>query len=293
MMDQVTKQEERRGVLYMIICAVLWSTAGIFIKLIPWSSFAIAGWRSLFSAGCLFLYMKTAKIKITVSRISLSNAVFMALLFFGFVTANKLTTAANAIMLQYTGPIWILILSAVVYKQRFSRVDIIATGCTLAGILLFFFDQLAPGNMTGNLIALASGFFMACMFTLNGHCSDEERMSGILFGHLLTALVGIPYSLFEGTEFTLVPVMCIIFLGVVQLGIPYVLYGIANRSCPPLTCSLVGTVEPLLNPVWVLIFDGERPGPFALAGSCVVILSITLWMLVKDKMAKAAAEHRS
>ena len=153
------------------------------------------------------------------------------------------------------------------------------TGQIILGIALFFFDQLQPGYILGNLVAIAAGMFMAGMFMAVGELEGEQRFSGILIGQCLTFLVGLPFILVTKPVFTTTATLSILTLGVFQLGISYILYVKSSRYCPPLACCLLGAVEPLLNPVWVLIFDGEKPGIFALIGGVIVVVSITLWCI--------------
>ncbi len=271
--------KKRRAMLFMAICALLWSTGGIFIKLISWSPLMIAGVRSLISAGVLGSYMAYTKTPIKVCRYSIGAGIGLCGCCTLFVTANKLTTAANAIVLQYSAPVFILIISAVMFKQKLKKKEILAVAGTMFGIVLFFFDQLAPGNILGNVLAILAGIFLAVMFVMVGQGGNDDsiRMSGILFAHLLTALIGIPMG-FAGTSgCTGMEIFYIIILGIFQLGIPYVLYAIASRDCPPLACSLIGMLEPLLNPVWVFIFAGEMPGIFALIGAVIIIGVVTWW----------------
>ncbi|MEG0803809.1 MAG: DMT family transporter, partial [Pygmaiobacter sp.] len=150
------------------------SIAGIFIKLIPWNGLVIAGWRSLLSSLCVIVYMRRTGLKFKWDKHSVSSGAFMMLVFLGFVSANKLTTAANAIVLQYTAPVFILVISALFLKQKFSRADILAVLLTLCGISLFFFDQLSPGNMLGNCVAIGAGLAMACMFIIGGNAGEES-----------------------------------------------------------------------------------------------------------------------
>ncbi|MCI8648848.1 MAG: EamA family transporter [Anaerotruncus sp.] len=286
------QQKERHAVLLMVICSILWSIAGIFIKLIPWNPLVIAGWRSLLSAGCVAVYMYVTHLRFCLNRNSLISSVFLSLTFLAFVSANKLTTAANAIVLQFTAPVFILILSFFLLHQRFSRADLLTVLLTLGGISLFFLDQLSAGNLFGNLVAIFAGFSMGCMYLITGNVSEQERMSGILMGHLLTALIGCPFALVFDTPVNTAAVLSILALGIVQLGIPYVLYGIAVKSCPPLVCSLLGAIEPLLNPVWVFLFDGEAPGIFALLGGVIVIFTISIWCIWRGRHAQAASYER-
>ena len=182
-------------------------------------------------------------------------------------------------MLQFTSPVFIVIYSALLFKKPVRKWDLAVVVLTLAGIALFFLDQLKPGYILGNFVAIAAGMFMAGMFVAVGELNAEERFSGILNGQILTFLVGLPVFLITKPEITGTAVISILILGVFQLGLSYVLYVKASEYCPPLACCLLGAVEPLLNPVWVAIFDGEKPGVFALIGAVIVIASITVWSI--------------
>lgn len=277
-----------RAILEMLLCAALWSIAGIFIKLIPWNSIVIAGLRSLIAGLVMFVYMRARGIGFTADRRSLAGGAALCLTLTCFVAANKLTTAANSIVLQFTAPMFIVVFSALFLKKRFSRADVLAVVLTMAGISLFFFDQLTPGHLTGNCVAIFAGMAFACYYMSLEGASESQRMSAILIAHGLTFLVGLPFTFVYPPELSAAPVACILVLGVVQLGIPYVLLGRASGACPPLACSLLGAVEPLLNPVWVFIFDGEAPGLWALIGGVVVVATITVWCVYGDLRGKKA-----
>ena len=277
-----------RAILEMLLCAALWSIAGIFIKLIPWNSIVIAGLRSLIAGLVMFVYMRARGIGFTADRRSLAGGAALCLTLTCFVAANKLTTAANSIVLQFTAPMFIVVFSALFLKKRFSRADVLAVVLTMAGISLFFFDQLTPGHLAGNCVAIFAGMAFACYYMSLEGVSESQRMSAILIAHGLTFLVGLPFTFVYPPELSAAPVACILVLGVVQLGIPYVLLGRASGACPPLACSLLGAVEPLLNPVWVFIFDGEAPGLWALIGGVVVVATITVWCVYGDLRGKKA-----
>ena len=155
---------------------------------------------------------------------------------------------------------------------------------TVGGISLFFVEKLDAGRLWGNLVACLSGLTMACMFLSVQRADASERMSGLLLGHLLTAAVGIPFLFFTPNRLDGAAVGILAILGVVQLGVPYILFGLASEHCPPLACSLIAAVEPLLNPVWVALFDGEKPGALSLLGGAVVVLAITAWCAWKDRI---------
>lgn len=269
--------------IQMLICACLWSIAGIFIKQIPWNGFVIAGWRSLIAAITVAIYMVITKQKYRFNKTVLISGLFEGLLFIAFVTSNKLTTSANAIVLQFTCPIFLMVYSVILYKKKFRRMDIIVAIVTLLGIALCFMDQMEGGHLLGNIVSVGSGALMAAMYLIIGNANPEDKMPGMLTGHIIAAIIGLPFMFFTENTVTSISVISIIVLGVFQLGIPYILYVLSTKTCPPLACSLIAAAEPLLNPVWVAIFDGEIPGPFAFAGGIIVIVAVTAWCVLDAK----------
>lgn len=272
----------------MLMCAMLWSMAGILFKLIPWNAFAIAGMRSLIAGITIYICMRLLGFSYVLNRSTVLTGIFSGCTYLCFTVANKLTTSANAIVLQFTSPVFIILYSALFFHKKIRKQDLAAVLCTMAGIALFFFDQLKPGYILGNFVAIAAGMFMAGMYVCVGEISESERFSGILNGQILTFLAGLPFFLLTRPAITPTAVAALLTLGVFQLGLSYVLYVRASRYCPPLACCLLGAVEPLLNPVWVFLFNGEAPGIFALLGAVVVIVSITLWSIFgQEKQAVA------
>ena len=263
----------------MLLCAALWSIAGILFKLIPWNGFAVAGMRSLVAGLTIYVSMRLMGLRYVCNRRTLIAGFFSGCTYLCFTVANKLTTSANAIVLQFTSPIFIIIYSALFFHKKVRKQDLAVVLATLAGISLFFLDQLKPGYLAGNFVAIAAGMFMAGMYVSVGEIEEEERFSGILNGQALTFLVGLPFFIATKPELTATSLLALVTLGVFQLGLSYVLYVKASKYCPPLACCLLGAVEPLLNPVWVFLFNGERPGIFALIGAVVVIVSITVWSI--------------
>ncbi len=281
---------ERKAMLMMAVCACMWSIGGIFIKLVSWSPFLIAGGRSLLAAAVMAAFMYKSKTRVNVCKYSVGAGFCLLGVLICFVAANKLTTAANAIILQYTAPIFILIISILFLHHQVHKKEVFTVAITTIGIVFFFFDELSLGNITGNILAILAGLFLGIMFLIIGFGGGEDdsiRLSGILIGHLLTALVGIPIGVPMTDSFAAGEFICIIILGIVQLGIPYVLYALASRDCSPLACSLIGMVEPILNPIWVLIFDGETPGFYALIGGLIVVAAVTIWCIIGEDKEKA------
>lgn len=277
--------KERKAMLMMAVCACMWSIGGIFIKLVSWSPFLIAGGRSLLAALVMAVFMYITKVKVNVCKYSVGAGLCLLGVLVCFVTANKLTTAANAIILQYTAPIFILIISILFLHHQVHKKEVITVLITTFGIVFFFFDELSFGNILGNILAILAGLFLGIMFLIigfGGGKDDSIRLSSILIGHIFTALVGIPVGITMTSSYAPSEFICIIILGIIQLGIPYVLYALASRDCSPLACSLIGMIEPILNPIWVLIFSGEAPGFYALIGGIIVVAAVTVWCVIGE-----------
>ncbi|MBQ1603169.1 MAG: EamA family transporter, partial [Oscillospiraceae bacterium] len=281
-------KREQKAVLEMLLCASLWSIAGIFIKQLPWHGLAVAAIRSLIAGLTFAVYMAVQHMRFRFDRRTLTAGVLAGSVYLCFATANKLTTAANAIVLQFTDPAFLVLYTAILYKKRPRGADLAVVLAVMGGITLFFFDQLGPSTALGNLVAVASGMFMAGMYLAVQQLETEERFSAILIGQLFAFLTGLPAVIVTRPVLNPTTLGCVLVLGVFQLGLAYILYVKASAYCPPLACALLGAVEPLLNPVWVMIFDGETPGVYALIGGVIVIAAVTAWG-VWDSRQKAAA----
>lgn len=281
-------KKENIAVIEMLVCATLWSIAGILIKVIPWTGFSVAAMRGLIAGITIAVYMALKKYRFILNKKTLITGILSAMVYTCFVCSNKMTTAANAIVLQFTSPVFIVIFTTIIYKTGIRRADLLVVLFTLAGITLTFLDKLESGYILGNFVAVGAGMFMAGMFVSVGNCEGEERFSGILLGQFFTFLIGLPSVIISKPEFTPAATAAILALGVFQLGISYILYIKSSKYCPPLACCLLGAVEPLLNPVWVMIFDGETPGLLALVGGIIVIASVTVWCIFGKEKAEAA-----
>ena len=282
-------KKETAGILQMILCAMLWSIAGIFMKLLPWNGLAVASLRSLLAGVTIAVYMAIRRFTFSFNRHTLLSGILAGSTYLCFATANKLTTAANAIVLQFTAPVFIVVFSALLYRTRIRKGDLAVVLIVLGGIALFFLDQLGPSSVAGNCIAIIAGMTMAGMYMTVDRLSPEERFSSIVIGQAFAFLVGLTVVFATRPVLNTVTVLCILALGIFQLGISYILYVRASQSCPALACCLLGAVEPLLNPVWVMIFDGETPGPFALIGGFIVITAVTVWCIWDGKQKQPAA----
>jgi drug/metabolite transporter (DMT)-like permease len=268
----VNEGERKKAEVSLFLAAVLWSTGGILIKWVEWHPLAIAGGRSAIAA--LVLLFAVRRFHLSFSGIKVAGAVAYTLTVALFVAANKLTTAANAILLQYTAPIHIALFGAWFLGERTSLVDWISIAAVMLGMVLFFFDSLTTAGMIGNVLAVMSGLSFAWLALLLRKQKDGSPIESILLGNILTALIGAPFF-FESMP-SATSVVGLLLLGIFQLGIPYVLYGQAVKHVTALEATLIPALEPILNPIWVLLLMGEKPGAWALIGGVIVLLAITV-----------------
>jgi len=192
-----------------------------------------------------------------------------------FCTATKLTTAANAILLQYTAPVWIALFSAWFLGERTSRADWLTVAVVVGGMVLFLANGLAVGNLLGDGLALLSGLFFAAMVIALRSQKDTSPIESIILGNGLAFACGLPWII-DAPALDPSGWGALIVLGCVQLGFAYWLYARAIRHVTALQAVLIPVIEPLLNPIWVLLAVGERPTPLAALGGLIVLVAITL-----------------
>lgn len=265
------KNERTKSIVYLIIASILWSTGGILIKLVDWNPVAIAGSRSLIASIVVLAYIK--KPKLTMSKAQIGGAICYAATVILFVTANKLTTSANAILLQFTAPIFVALLGAWILKERIYGYDWITMACVFGGMILFFIDGVGTGNMLGNALAVISGFFMACVTVALRFQKDGSPVETTWLGNILTFVIALPF-IFQSMP-DAKSMLGLVLLGVFQLGISYILYALSIKHLSALEAILITVVEPLLNPIWVFLFAGEKPSFYAVIGGVIVLSAVT------------------
>ncbi len=266
----------KSAIVYLVITAILWSTAGLFIKWIPWNPIALAGIRSGIAALVLLLFwIFNSKARLPrPNKAVLLGALNYALLVTLFVTANKLTTSANAILLQFTAPVWVLLIGRIFYKEKANRRDILTVLAVFAGMSLFFVGKLEIGNMIGNLLAIVSGISMAVMILNLNKLKVHKPIEITIWGNLFMFLISIPFL--GGIVLEPRSVGSILFLGIFQLGLAYVFYTAGIQHVTALEGILIPVIEPLLNPVWVFIGTGEKPSTLALIGGAIVMAAVVI-----------------
>ncbi len=308
MMSTLIHRSSIAPVWFVLAAVLLWSTGGLFIKLTTLDAYQVTFFRSVFAAITVLVLTRKNGLKINAFGIMVS--IIYAILLFLFVWATKHTTAANAIFLQYTAPIYILILGPFVIGERFHLRDLVTVIVCISGMSLFFVGDLTIGDYQGNIAALGSGVFLGLYIMLLKHPRLGETVTGdriletiadsspvtrhqspistVIYGNFLLAIVTFPSGITaintatEGILAGAVPLsvpmtdlFAVAFLGIVQIGIAYILFikGVSGGT-RPLDASIIGFIEPLLNPVWVYLIIGESPSKWALLGGAIIITTV-------------------
>lgn len=278
-------------VVLVLIAVLLWSTGGMFIKLATnLDAYQVTFFRSLL-AGITVLII-TRRNGLRINAFGVMCSIIYATLLFLFVWATKHTTAANAIFLQYTAPVYILILAPFVIGEKFHLRDLVTVIFCIAGMSLFFVGDLTIGDYQGNIAALGSGIFLGLYIMLLKHprATGMNSVITVIYGNFLLALLTLPSGIASASTITWLDFGAVAFLGVFQIGISYILFikGVTGGT-RPLDASIIGFIEPLLNPVWVFFFVGERPSQWAILGGVIIIATVAVHTLVQYRNRPAAA----
>ncbi len=279
----MTTVTHRSGRLSVAAAALLWSSGGLAIKLVSLPAVGVVFWRSLLAALFLILVFRPSLDR--WRRASWTTGLVYAAMILSFVSATKMTTAANAIFLQYTAPLYVLLLAPVLLKEPFRKADAVTLAVALAGMSLFFVGKLEAGTLEGNLVGVASGVFFGGVILLLRRDTSRDAMASVLLGNLLAAALAFPFAR-ERLALDAKGILLVLFLGVVQMGISYILFVRGISAVPAAEASLIGMLEPVLNPIWVFIGIGERPTPWAALGGAIVLLSVagrTVWGAVRRR----------
>ena len=284
--------QRSKAILMLFIAAALWSTSGYLLILVDWNPLAVTGARSAFAiAPMMIVFGRPRPIwKKTEGEQKRSIAPVMATLcytatLFTFVAANRLTTAANVIMLQYTAPVYVAIMSAILLKERIRKRDVITIIIVMAGMLLFFVDSMDMRGVWGNLLALASGVAFAGVAVSVRMMKDNTEVrpaDSIMWGNVLCVILGLPFILYYDLPGP-VSWLGIALMGIFQLGVAYCLYVKAAKHVTALELSLVPIIEPLLNPILVAVFAFQIPGVPAIIGGVAVLGAVTWNLVMKQR----------
>jgi drug/metabolite transporter, DME family len=278
-------KQKNLAILYTVIAAFLWSIAGVFIKWLSQDAFTILFYRSLF-AGILFAIVFRKEV-LKVNKLTVISCLFYVPLLMCFVTATKLTTAANAIFLQYTAPALVLLVEPILLKTKLTKANIWTVVFCILGMGLFFVDQVtAPDNWLGIMLAVFSGFMLAGLIIVQKMNHSGGQIASIFWGNVLVCFV--TSSWFVSSPWPQsIELVYLIILGCGQLGLGYIFFLRGQRHLSATESSLISMLEPILNPLWVIIGYGEIPSLWALIGGLLILLTLTVRMfIVKNEVSK-------
>ena len=276
-------------VLALLLCALLWSTGGILIKSVVWNSFAISGSRSLIGAVLIVCVLRrfprvvvrrpdgTPDAGQTAARVGAAVAYSATMIL--FVLANKLTTAANAILLQYTNPLWVILLGPIALKEKNTWIEYVTVLGVLGGMALFALDALGGGNTAGDIIACVSGLCFGTTIVLMRKQKDGSPSDSFVLAHILTFIISVPFIISSGKP-DVQSCIGILALGIFQVGFPSILYSLGISRITAISAVFCTMLEPLMNPVWVFLFTGEHPSFNAVLGGIVILGFILLRTII-------------
>ncbi len=308
----LTKKAALNPVAALALCALLWSFGGLVIKLIKWDALAIAGVRSLLGMITVTIAFRRlpkifvrqyenglqdqnagdgnrrqdqnarpAKIDWRATVNLLLGGILYAATMLLFVPATKMTTAANAILLQYTNPIYIIAFGPLLTGEKNDWIDIAAVAGILAGMVLLLWGDLGGGQMAGNILALLSGVTYGGTTIFLRRAKNARPSDSLNLSCLLSFLFAIPFIVKAGAPQSAMSYPALVCLGVFQIGLPAVLLSIGIEKVPALSSVIITMIEPMMNPVWVALFAGEIPSASSIFGGLVILACIVAHVALK------------
>jgi DME family drug/metabolite transporter len=271
--------EHNKGILAVFLTAILWSSGGLFIKLISLDSMELSFFRCAIAAIVFALMFRKRILKL--NSLALLNSFAYAAVLILFVIATKTTTAANAIFLQSTAPIYVLIFEPLLTKTKWERINIITIVVCFLGMILFFMGDLTPGDIKGNIAALLAGVAFAAFFLGMKKNEPQYGESSIFYGNVIVALICIPF-ITEMNSISLQDFAMVSFLGVFQIAFAYALFSYGLKRIIAVEASIISMFEPVLNPIWVFIGYGEVPSFYAIIGGIIIMTAITVRTLISN-----------
>ncbi len=273
-----------------IAAVVLFSTGGLAVKLVSLPPLTISGSRSAIAAVCLGLYIVFVlhqRIRTDLGWSGWAAAVCYFLSLTSYVVANKWTTAANTIFLQYTMPAWVLVFGALWLGERATWGRTLSVFLSLGGLAVFFLEDVEPQQWAGNLTAVFAGVTFAFVVLTLRRNRERGAIHVVFWGNVITAACLLP------TYFGIAPeqlaeaggsaMIGLVWLGVFQVASAYMMYVWSLSRLPAIEVAILSLVEPLLNPIWVFWMIGETPSAYALTGGAVILTVVFLRSLWPEK----------
>lgn len=279
------KEQQFAGQAAVLATAFLWSTSGLFIKMLDWHPIVIAGARGFVAAVFLIIVRlifpspKTS-VKKNLAFPFWASAFANAFVAITFVSANRLTTSANAILLQYSSPVWTALLAWWVIKEKPRWEHWSALVLVFAGLLVFLGDGLSSGGLSGNGLGMLSGMFVAAHVVFLRMAKDGNTRDILLMSHVIAAVISIPFFVLYPPEISVSSAMPVLFMGVIQQGAASLFFAYGIKRLSAIQAMLTCTIEPLCNPIWVFIVFSERPSVSAFIGGGMILTAVVSSSLI-------------
>ena len=263
----------KKAIAITCFVALMWSLAGFNIKMIEWSPYAIAAGRSLVAV-ILLAPMVLRKGFQKIDRYVIGGAICYAAFNYCFITSTTLTSSAIAIMMQYTAPIYVALLSWLFLRERVGWADIISVGFVFLGMIFFFLDSNSGGSLKGNIVSIFNGITFACISIFLRLQKDGNPALSMYLGNVISAVAGLPIMWNAGMPDTIS--LLFLLLAGLLVAVSYTLYAKASTGLSALETVLIPIIDPVMNPVWVFLFLDERPGALTIVGAAVILVSVTI-----------------
>ena len=263
----------KKAIAITCFVALMWSLAGFNIKMIEWSPYAIAAGRSLVAV-ILLAPMVLRKGFQKIDRYVIGGAICYAAFNYCFITSTTLTSSAIAIMMQYTAPIYVALLSWLFLRERVGWADIISVGFVFLGMIFFFLDSNSGGSLKGNIVSIFNGITFAGISIFLRLQKDGNPALSMYLGNVISAVAGLLIMWNAGMPDTIS--LLFLLLAGLLVAVSYTLYAKASTGLSALETVLIPIIDPVMNPVWVFLFLDERPGALTIVGAAVILVSVTI-----------------
>ncbi|MDO4198473.1 MAG: DMT family transporter [Erysipelotrichaceae bacterium] len=273
--------ETNKGRILMLMAAICWGLAGVCVKSIEWSTLSIMAARC-FIGIFLFAYLRKS-FKVSFNKMTLMGALFMSVTGVLYMAAIKLTTAATAIVLQYIAPILVFLFAVIFQHRKIRPVEICIVFMVFFGCVLSFAGDLDPTKTLGNILAILSGITFAGQLICFAD-KDCNSYDGMYLANLISCIFCIPFMFVDkNLIFDFHNIVWVLILGVFQYGLANILYSTGCQKIDKVEGSLILMIEPVFNPIPVLLINGEKMSLLAFIGFVIVIIGVILNILVSNK----------
>lgn len=272
-----------KSAIFVFMSAVFFALGGLFFKIITWDALAISSARSILACAFILVYLLIKKHKFVINKTVIVAALSISCTNTLYALANKLTTAGNAIVLQFSMPVFVILIMLVFFHKKPTKLEVLTCFTVLSGIICFFVDSLSAGNSLGNILSLISGVSYAGFFVFNSR-EDSDPFTAVIISYIISAFIGLPSLLktdIQGTAPSIL--LAVIALGFLQQGTAQICFSSGIKNTSPVTAGLISGIEPVLNPILVAVFYREMLTPLSLVGAVIVLTSVIGYNYIEAK----------